>query len=182
MLFHELLIAGAYRIAIEPRTDERGFFARAFCELEFGDRGLPTQFPQSNLSLSHRRGTLRGIHYRADGREAKLIRCIAGASYHVIVDLRAGSPTFGQWTAVELSRANRDALFIPAGCGHGVQTLVDDTESLYQMGDPYAPEFDYGIRWNDPAFAIEWPLEPTVMTERDRTHPDFTLAPLGAAR
>lgn len=182
MLFHELPIAGAYRIALEPRTDERGFFARSFCELEFGDRGLPTQFPQSNLSFSHQRGTLRGIHYRRDGREAKLIRCVSGAAYHVIVDLRSGSPTLGQWAAVELSRANRDALFIPAGFGHGVQTLLDDTESLYQMGDVYVPAQDYGVRWDDPAFAIEWPLEPTVMTERDRSHPDFVLPQLGAAR
>lgn len=182
LLFHELPIAGAYRIELEPRTDERGFFARSFCELEFGDRGLPTHFPQSNLSFSRQRGTLRGIHYRPDGREAKLIRCVAGAAHHVIVDLRPGSSTLGQGVAVELSRDNRRALFIPAGCGHGVQTLLDDTELLYQMSDVYVPDQDQGFRWDDPAFGIEWPLVPTVMSERDRSHPHFAATPLRAIR
>lgn len=174
MRFHELPVAGAYRIELEPRVDHRGFFARAFSDEELRRHGLPTIYPQSNLSLNHARGTLRGIHYRGDGIEPKLVRCISGAAYHVIVDLRASSPTFLEWTAVRLSRENRTMIFIPGGCGHGLMTLADDTELLYQMGDVYDPDQDRGVRWNDPAFGIEWPMEPVVISDRDQTHPDYT--------
>ncbi len=182
MLFHELQVAGAYRIDLEPVADPRGFFARAFSRAEFSERGIQTDYPQANISLNLQRGTLRGIHYRADRGEAKLVRCVAGAAYHAIVDLRPDSPTFLAWTAVELSRANRSMLFIPPGCGHGLQTLADDTELHYQMGDSYAPEHDRGLRWDDPTLAIEWPLTPTMMSERDRAHPALTSLQLGVER
>ncbi len=173
LLFHELQVAGAFRIELQPHRDARGFFARAYSRPEFAEHGIHTDYPQTNISLNLRRGTLRGIHYRADGDEPKLVRCIAGSLYDVIVDLRPESPTFLTWAGVELSRANREMVSIPAGCGHGYQTLEDDTEILYQMGAMYAPAQDRGARWDDPAFGIEWPLPPEGLSERDRSFPPF---------
>lgn len=174
MLFHELPVAGAYCIELKPHRDTRGFFARAYSRPEFAERGIHTDYPQTNISLNHLRGTLRGIHFRADGDEPKLVRCTSGSIYDVIVDLRPGSPTFLRWAGVELSRANRQMVAIPGGCGHGFQALEDDTEVLYQMGAIYAPEQERGARWDDPAFGIEWPLAPANMSERDRSFPPFT--------
>jgi dTDP-4-dehydrorhamnose 3,5-epimerase len=174
MRFVELRLAGACLVQLDPQGDERGFFARAYCEREFAARGLASRFPQCNLSRNRRRGTLRGMHYQAaPHREAKLVRCVAGAVYDVIVDLRPGSPTHLQWTAEELAASTGAALYVPPGFAHGFMTLEDDTDVFYQMGEFHVPEAARGFRWNDPAFSIGWPFEPVVVSERDRHYPDF---------
>ena len=161
-------------VLLELNIDERGFFARSWCEKEFGDHGLTTKVVQSNISQNRRRGTLRGIHYQASPfEETKVVRCIAGAIYDVAVDLRKDSPTFKQWYGAELSAENRKSLYIPKGCGHGFLTLADETEVLYLMSDLYNPEAARGVRWDDPAFQIDWPGEVQVISERDRTYGDF---------
>ncbi len=171
MKFIPLAVQGAFRVELQPHADERGFFARSFCEDEFREAGLPAHYPQANLSLSTHYGTLRGLHFRADGREAKYIRCVSGAALDVVADVRPDSPTFGRWASVEVSAGNRSAIFIPGGCAHGHLTLEEDTELLYLMSDPYAPEAERGVRWDDPTLAIEWPFAPRVMSERDRALP-----------
>jgi dTDP-4-dehydrorhamnose 3,5-epimerase len=176
MLFHELSVGGAFQIDLERLEDSRGFFARAFCRREFSEHGLPVEYPQSNISFSHSRGTVRGVHFRCDGREAKLIRCIGGAVYDVIVDLRPESPTYGRWVSVELSAANRTMVYVPPGCGHGHQTLTGDAELYYQMSDYYAPEYERGVRWDDPTLAIDWPLPPSSISDRDRELPSLAEA------
>jgi dTDP-4-dehydrorhamnose 3,5-epimerase len=174
MRFQETELAGAFIIDLDRRVDERGFFARSFCEREFAAQGLPTRFPQCNLSHTLRAGTLRGLHYQAaPHREAKLVRCMMGALFDVIVDLRPGSPTRLKWVGVELSGANGRALFIPEGFAHGFVALTDDVHAYYHMGEFYEPSAARGVRWNDPAFAIQWPRTPTEMTERDAHYPDF---------
>ncbi len=161
-------------VDLDRAEDERGFFARTSCRDEFAAQGIDVQFPQSNLSHNDRRGTLRGLHYNvAPSTESKLVRCLTGAIHDVIVDLRVGSPTWLRWYAVELSRANGRALFIPVGCAHGFLTLEDDTDVLYEMGDVYRPDTARGVRWDDPAFGIEWPFEPSVISERDAAYTDF---------
>jgi dTDP-4-dehydrorhamnose 3,5-epimerase len=175
MLFTPLDLEGAYAIDLTPHRDERGFFARSFCQEELVAQGLPTLFPQSNLSRNPARGTLRGMHYAVPpSRESKLVRCVSGAIYDVIVDVRAGSPTFRKWLALELSRDNGRALFIPAGVGHGFLTLADETDVLYQMGDVFKADTARGFRWNDEAFGVTWPFEPRVISERDATYPAFS--------
>ena len=175
MIFTETALADAWIVDPERLEDERGFFARTFDAAEFARRGLAAAFPQCSVSFNARAGTLRGMHFQAEPhQEAKLVRCTAGAVYDVIVDLRPGSPTRGRWTAVELSAANRRALYVPEGFAHGFQTLVDASEVFYQISASYEPSAARGVRWDDPAFAIAWPpAEPRILSERDRAYPDF---------
>jgi dTDP-4-dehydrorhamnose 3,5-epimerase len=174
MIFTETRLQGAYLIEPELRQDERGFFARTWCQNEFAIKSLPTQWVQCNISFNRQRGTLRGLHFQtAPYEEAKLVRCTMGGIYDVIVDLRVDSPTFGQWLAVELTAQNRLMLFIPTGFAHGFQTLADEVEVFYQMSAFYAPECARGVRWDDPAFQIAWPVERRIISERDRSFPDF---------
>jgi dTDP-4-dehydrorhamnose 3,5-epimerase len=169
MIFTETKLKGAFIVDLERREDERGFFARTWCEDEFAAHGLNPRLAQCNVSFNLRRGTLRGLHYQlAPHGEAKLVRCTMGSIYDVVVDLRPDSRTCGEWVAVELSVANRTSLYIPEGMAHGFQTLEDNTEVFYQMSTSYAPEYARGIRWDDPAFSIHWPATETrIMSERD---------------
>jgi dTDP-4-dehydrorhamnose 3,5-epimerase len=172
MIFTESVLAGAYVVEMERLEDDRGFFARSYCAEEFAARGLPAAMPQCSVSFNSRRATLRGLHYQADPHaEDKLVRCTAGAIFDVIVDLRPGSASRGRWLGVELTADNRRSLFVPRGFAHGFITLTDGSEILYMMSVPYAPGFSRGVRWNDPAIGIEWPLEPKHMTDRDAAHP-----------
>jgi dTDP-4-dehydrorhamnose 3,5-epimerase len=176
MRFVEMRLPGAYVIEVERHEDARGFFARTWCEEEFRARGLTAQIVQCSLSFNPRRGTLRGMHYQAPPHaEAKLVRCTRGAAYDVVLDLRPDSPTYLGWDAVELTEDNRRTVYVPEGCAHGFQTLADMTELFYQMSRPYRPESARGVRWDDPAFGIRWPPAPAerLMSERDRTYPDF---------
>lgn len=174
MRFIPAELDGAWIIEPEPSNDARGFFARTFCAREFADRGLNFSPVQCGISFNRHLGTLRGIHFQSTPfAEAKLIRCTAGRIYDVILDLRADSPSFGRWVAVELSAANRQMAYIPEGMGHGFQTLEDGTEVSYQISAYYSPDHARGIRWNDPAFAIQWPLPDPILSERDRRYPDF---------
>ena len=172
MRFLTTPLQGAFLIELEPHTDERGLFARTFCAREFREHGLVDAFLQCNTSFNCAKGTLRGLHYQAPpSEEAKLVRCTAGAISDVIVDLRPDSATYLQHFAIELSARNRTALYIPAPFAHGFQTLEDDTEVFYQMGDYYAPELSTGIRWNDPKLGIKWPLPVSTISDKDRTWP-----------
>jgi dTDP-4-dehydrorhamnose 3,5-epimerase len=174
MKFEETSLKGAQIIELEPIKDDRGFFARAFCSREFQSRGLSRNFVQANLTFSPRKGTLRGIHYQVEPfQEAKFIRCIAGAIYDVIVDLRRDSPTFLKWLGFNLTSTNRTMLYVPEGLGHGYLTLADNTEVFYQVSQFYEPKSERGLRWNDPLFQIRWPTEPTVVSDKDSSHPDF---------
>lgn len=175
MLFTETPLAGAFIIEPEPRADERGFFARVWCQEEFAKHGLETRLVQCSISYNARAGTLRGMHYQAHPYpEVKVIRCVRGAIFDVIIDLRRDSSTFARHFAIVLSSANRTALYVPGGLAHGFQTLVDDTEVMYQMSEFYRPSLARGVRWNDPAFAIQWPrADVRVMADRDATYPDF---------
>jgi dTDP-4-dehydrorhamnose 3,5-epimerase len=174
--FIETPLPGAWVIELEELGDERGWFARTFDAEEFRARGLNPDVLQCNASFNARRDTLRGMHYQADPHgESKLVRCVRGGIFDVAVDLRADSPTYCAWHGVELSADNRLAFYIPAGLAHGFQTLEDDAEVLYQMGNPYVPESARGVRWDDPALGIKWPQprgERTV-SQKDRTYPDF---------
>ena len=175
MTFTPTPLAGAYVLELDRREDERGFFARAFCQREFAERGLNPRIAQCNVSFNAKRGTLRGMHYQAaPHEEAKVVRCTQGAVWDVIVDLRLASPTFKRWHGVELSAENRRALYIPEGLGHGFQTLSDDAEVLYLMSEFYHPDSARGVRWDDPAFGIAWPLPSPRVSERDRGFPRFT--------
>lgn len=177
MIFTKTPIAGAYLIDLEKRGDDRGFFARVFCRNEFGERDLDAEFVQINNSVSAERGTLRGLHYQlAPAEEVKVVRCIAGAMWDVILDIRPQSPTFGRWFGAELSATNRRMMYAPRGMAHGFVTLADDTEAFYLVSAFYAPERERGIRWNDPRFAIEWPVLAAVMSDKDRDRPDFDPA------
>jgi len=177
MIFKPTKLAGAQVIELERRGDERGYFARTFCEREFAEHGLPTHYPQCNTSFNSRAGTLRGMHFQAaPQREAKLVRCTRGAIYDVIVDLRVDSPTRFEWIGVELTEDNGAALFIPEGFAHGFLTRADATEVFYHMSDFHRPEGARGVRWDDPRFSIRWPLTPSVISERDATYPDFDPA------
>jgi len=175
MLFESLGLPGAALVRLEPHADLRGFFARLVCVEEFRAQGLPGDFVQSSISWNRRRGTVRGMHFQwPPSREGKLIRCLRGAIHDVLLDLRPGEPTYLKHRAVVLDQDNRDAVFIPTGVAHGFQTLADDCEILYQMTDFHAPALATGVRWNDPAFGIRWPLgEDVVIAERDAAYPDF---------
>lgn len=177
MIFTATAVPGVWAIGMEPREDERGFFARAWCAREFADHGLETAVAQCNLSYNRRRGTLRGMHYQAaPHEEAKVIRCIRGAAHLVALDLRRSSPTFRRHVTAEITPQNRGALYVPKGCAVGFQTLVDDTEIFYQMSEFYAPESGRGVRWNDPAFGIRWPIPDPILLARDRDYPDFVAS------
>jgi dTDP-4-dehydrorhamnose 3,5-epimerase len=174
MKFDGTKLPGVVEIQLEPNSDERGFFARTWCQNEFTEHGLNGKIVQCNVSFNAHKGTLRGIHYQAAPYpEAKLVRCTMGAIYDVVVDLRPQSPTFKDWTGVFLTAANRHMLYVPEGCGHGFLTLEDETEVFYQMSEFYHPELARGVRWNDPAFKIIWPAAVEVISERDRTYPDL---------
>jgi dTDP-4-dehydrorhamnose 3,5-epimerase len=175
MLFETLPLAGAALVKLQPHGDERGFFARTVCVEEFRAHGLRGLFVQSSLSLSRRRGTVRGLHFQwPPSKEDKLVRCLRGAIYDVLLDLRPASPTYLRHCALRLDDENRDAAFVPSGVAHGFQTLADDSEVLYQMTDVHAPELAAGVRWNDPAFGIGWPIDSgLVIAERDAGYPDF---------
>jgi dTDP-4-dehydrorhamnose 3,5-epimerase len=174
VIFTPLRVHGAWLIAPELREDTRGFFARTWCATEFADHGLDATVAQCSISHNVRRGTLRGMHYqRAPHGEVKLVRCVRGALHDVIVDLRPDSPSFRQHEAVELSGANRLALYVPKGVAHGYQTLEDDTEVWYQISTPYAPDHSSGVRWNDPSFGIRWPIMPPIILGRDESYDDF---------
>lgn len=174
MIYTRTKLAAATVIDLEVRNDERGFFARSFCEREFAEQGLPTRFPQCNISHNLRAGTLRGMHYQAaPQREAKLVRCIRGAIYDVIIDLRVGSATRFEWIGEELTADNGRALFVPEGFAHGFITLQDDTQVFYHMSEFFQAEGGRGVRWDDPRFGVAWPLAPRVISERDATYPDF---------
>jgi len=175
MIFTETKLKGAFIIDVEPREDERGFFARSWCADEFRRHGLNSRLVQCNISFNNKRGTLRGIHYQvAPFPEAKLVRCTMGAIYDVIIDLRADSPTFKQWISVELTAENRRALYIPEDFAHGFQTLIDHTEVFYQMSEFYHPECARGLRWDDLAFGIEWPFAPRIISQQDAGYADFS--------
>lgn len=168
MIFTETKLKGAFIINIEPREDERGFFARSWDEDELKKHGLNARLAQCNISFNKKRGTLRGMHYQvAPFAEAKLVRCTMGAIYDVIIDLRPDSPTFRQWISVELSAENHCALYVPENFAHGFQTLADNTEVFYQMTEFYHRECARGVRWNDVAFEIVWPISDAVISEND---------------
>jgi dTDP-4-dehydrorhamnose 3,5-epimerase len=172
MIFTATPLAGAYVIELEQLTDERGFFARSYCAQEFAARGLGPELRQCSVSFNARKGTLRGMHQQGPPHEEhKLVRCTSGSIFDVIVDIRASSPTCRRWFATELSAANRRALFVPPGFAHGFLSLTDDTEVYYMISVAHAPESSRGFRWNDPAFAIEWPLPPSVISARDAAYP-----------
>jgi dTDP-4-dehydrorhamnose 3,5-epimerase len=177
MRFVETPLPGVIVIEPERLTDERGWFARGFDRGEFAARGMNPDVIQANASFNGRAGTLRGMHYQAEPHgETKLVRCARGAIFDVAVDLRPGSPTHGRWHGVELSEENGLAFYIPAGLAHGFQTLRDASEVHYLMGSPYVPDAARGVRWDDLAFGIEWPVEPPVgrtISERDASYPDF---------
>jgi len=169
-------LVGVMVVGPTVNADERGLFARTYDAAAFAAAGLPTLWPQCNTSSNARKGTLRGLHYQAEPRpDPKLVRCTRGRIFDVVVDLRKNSASFLRWTGVELSEDNRDALAIPAGCAHGFLTLEDNCEVFYMMGEVYVPELARGVRWNDPAFAIQWPAVPTVIAERDANWPDFAV-------
>lgn len=169
MHFSETKLKGAFIIQPELLEDERGFFARTFCQEEFEAHGLNPELVQCNISFNKKKGTLRGMHYQsAPYEEDKLVRCTMGAIYDVIIDLRTKSPTFKQWVSVELSAENRKLLYIPKGFAHGFQTLEDDSEVFYQMSEFYHEDHARGVCWDDPAFGVEWPLTNPIVSEKDK--------------
>jgi dTDP-4-dehydrorhamnose 3,5-epimerase len=174
MIFTETKLQGAYQIDFELKPDDRGYFARSFCQHEFGARGLKTAIAQSNVSFNKNKSTLRGMHFQVGPRaEAKLVRCTRGAIYDVIIDLRRGSSTYCSWVSIELNANNHRMLYIPEGFAHGFQTLEDDTEVFYQMFEFYSPEHARGVRWDDPAFGILWPLPDPIISEKDKSYEVF---------
>ena len=176
MVFRETKLKGAFLIDLEKSEDERGFFARSWCKNEFEAHGLKSRLVQCNISFNKKKGTLRGMHYQAPPQgEAKLIRCTAGSIYDVIIDLRPQSATFTHWYGVNLSADNYMMLYVPEDLAHGFLTLADETEVFYQMSEFYSPAHGRGIRWNDPLFRIEWPDEPRIISDRDRSYPDIKL-------
>ncbi|MBN1505731.1 MAG: dTDP-4-dehydrorhamnose 3,5-epimerase [Sedimentisphaerales bacterium] len=176
MLFTETRLKGVFIVEPQRIEDERGFFARTWCQREFEAHGLNPRLVQCSISLNERKGTVRGMHYQvAPHAEAKLVRCTMGAMYDVALDLRRDSATFKQWVAVELTAENRTMLYIPEGVAHGFQTLADHTEVFYQMSEFYDPQSARGVLWDDPGFGITWPLEPVVISQRDLTHPKWRI-------
>lgn len=175
MIFNKTRIPGAFVVKIDPRADERGFFARGFCRKEFEAHGLNADIAQANIGVSRLRGTLRGLHYQVSPHEeTKLVRCTAGAVFDVIVDLRRESPSYKQWIGVELNAENHTMLYVPEGCGHGYLALADNTEVFYLVSQFYSPGAERGARWNDPAFAIEWPpVESLVISDKDAGWQDW---------
>jgi dTDP-4-dehydrorhamnose 3,5-epimerase len=174
MNFHETKLSGVFAIRPEMKCDERGFFARSWCHKEFQEHGLASRLVQCSFSFNKRKGTLRGMHYQAAPyAESKLVRCTRGAIYDVVLDLRPESPTFSDWVGLILTSENCNMIYIPEGCAHGFLTLEDKSEVFYQMSQFYNPDSARGVRWNDPKFRIVWPDKVEVISERDRTHPNF---------
>jgi dTDP-4-dehydrorhamnose 3,5-epimerase len=171
MIFTESPLPGAFLVDMAPIADERGFFARAYCDEEFAAKGLSTELRQCSVSYNTREGTLRGLHYqRRPHEEHKLVRCTSGAIFDVIVDIRPQSSHYRRWFGTHLTAQNHRSLFIPPGFAHGFITLSDDAEVYYMISVPHAPEYAQGFRWNDPAFSIQWPLEPSVISPRDAAY------------
>ena len=180
MIMRPTSLHGAYVIDLEKREDSRGFFARAWCRREFEQHHLVPDLVQANLSYNTIKGTLRGMHYQAEAYgEVKLVRCTRGRLYDVIIDVRPESPSYGRWLGVELTADNRLMLYVPAGFAHGYETLEDDTEALYLVSEYYTPVAERGVRYDDPAFKIVWPLPVTSVSEKDQKWPDFPLMPSG---
>ena len=174
MIFNKTKLEGAYIVELQKHEDERGFFARGWCQEEFEQAGLIPKVVQANISYNPYKGTLRGMHMQnAPYEETKFIRCTRGALYDVIVDLRQDSLTFMQWIGVELTEKNYRMLYVPRGFAHGFQTLEADTEAFYMVSEFYTPSAEQGYRYNDPAFGIEWPLPVTTMSDKDKNWPDF---------
>lgn len=174
MLFHETELKGAFIIEVKKLEDERGFFGRSFCMKEFEEHGLNPAVVQANVSYNKKKATLRGMHYQVSPyEETKLVRCVRGAIYDVIIDLRKDSETYRKWIGVELTEGSYRMLFVPEGFAHGFITLKDETEVIYQVSQFYTPGSEKGLRWNDPAFQIEWPLTPEIISEKDKSHPDY---------
>lgn len=172
MRFTNAPLDGLYVVELERIEDERGFFARAWCEDEFGRLGLVTKFAQANVGFSKRRGTLRGMHYQiSPHEEVKLVRCTRGAVFDVAIDLRCSSPTYKHWFGIELNECNQTMLYIPSGFAHGYQTLVDNSELYYQSSQSFFPESARGVRFDDPLYSIQWPLEVQVISVKDRSWP-----------
>jgi dTDP-4-dehydrorhamnose 3,5-epimerase len=177
MIFTESPLKGLFLIDLEKKGDERGFFARAFCEKEFAAHNLVTRFVQINNSMSAQKGTLRGMHYQLPPKaETKVVRCIRGALFDMALDLRPGSPTFGRSYGAELTAENRRMLYVPKGFAHGFLTLAPDTEAFYFVDEFYSPEHERGVRWNDSKFNIQWPAEPVVLSDKDRNQRSFDAA------
>jgi len=177
MIFNETPIPGVYLIDLEKRGDDRGFFARVFCTNEFREHGLVTEFVQVNNSLTGAKGTLRGMHYQLPpSAETKIVRCIRGALWDCVLDLRPDSLTFGRWFGSELSADNRRMMYVPKGFAHGFLTLENDAEAFYFVDEVYAPQQERIVRWNDPKFAIEWPMQPVSLSDKDANAPDFDPA------
>lgn len=174
MRFTSTTLDGVWRIELDRHEDERGFFARAWCRKEFEERGLNAELAQCSIACNHQRGTLRGMHWQiAPHAEAKLVRCIRGAIFDVVVDLRPGSKTYGQWQGVELSADNHEALYVPEGLAHGFQALASPSEVFYQISEFFHPDFQRGFRWDDPAVGIQWPVHPPILSPRDKALPNF---------
>lgn len=174
MKFTEIKLKGAYIVELKPKRDERGFFARTWCAREFGELGLNTKLVQQNMSLTFKAGTLRGMHFQTSPyAESKVVRCTGGKIYDVIIDLRPKSPTFKQWFGIELTAVNHTMLYIPEGFAHGFVTLEDNCEVSYLVTEFYTAVADTGVRFDDPAFGIKWPVEIKYISEKDRTFPDF---------
>lgn len=174
MIFTETKLKGAFEIEIKKLEDDRGFFGRSWCANEMKEHGLNTNICQANTSLSKQKGTLRGMHFQYDPyQETKLIRCTRGRIFDVIIDLRADSPTFKQWFGAELTQDNYKMLYVPEDFAHGFITLEDNCEVTYLVTQFYTPNSEGGIRWNDPSFNIQWPIEPVVLSEKDANHPDY---------
>ena len=174
MIFNETKLKGAFIIEPKMLVDGRGAFARTFCSRDFEDHGLNRNISQCSISLNTKKNTLRGMHFQKEPyAEAKLVRCSRGIIYDVIVDLRHNSPTFKQWTSVEISNENKKMVYVPEGFAHGFQTLTDDTEVVYQMSQFYSPNHADGFRWNDPNFRIEWPSTNLIISSKDQNYPDF---------
>lgn len=175
MVFKETEIAGAFIIEIEKYSDNRGFFARGYCEKEFNEQNISFEMVQANIGFSKKKHTIRGLHYQREPHaEAKLVRCTKGALYDVIVDLRPDSSTYMQWTGVELTSNNHKMFYVPKGCAHGYQTMEDETEIFYMVSAFYAPGFEQGLRWNDPLFNIQWKeTDDIIISEKDQTWPDY---------
>jgi dTDP-4-dehydrorhamnose 3,5-epimerase len=175
MIFTKPHLKGVFVLEPEKLEDDRGFFARSWCQREFEAHGLNPRLAQCSISFSQQRGTLRGMHYQtAPCDEAKLVRCTAGSIYDAIIDLRPEASTFKQYFGLVLTAPSHKMLYVPEGFAHGFVTLEDNTEVFYQISEFYSPEHAKGVRWNDPAFGIEWPLIPSTMSDRDRNYPDFT--------
>jgi dTDP-4-dehydrorhamnose 3,5-epimerase len=174
--FTRVDIEGALLVTMEPFRDDRGWFARAWCEEEFRDQGIEMRAVQTNVSHNVRRGTIRGLHWQVEPHlEAKLLRCTAGAVYDVIADVRPTSPTFGSWQGFELAAGSEQLVFVPEGCAHGYQALQDGSEVTYSVSTPYAPGTERGVRWDDPSFDIRWPIADVIVSDKDASWPDFDL-------